>query len=395
MFMLKILRFFTGFVRFKAYGGFGERFINLCSFYGVVLWDVEADGENIIASTTIEGYRNIRPCARKSGMTAKIIKKHGLPFFIFRNRKRTGIPIGILILIISLFVLSTRIWIIDVEGNSNIPEETIIAAVEASGLKIGSSAVKTDPVKVSVAAGDKLDGISEISVNIHASRAVIKIKEREKEPEIINSSGMYNLVSSKDAQLIILEPYRGTVAAKRFNSVMKGEVLISGIVENRDLSTSYVHARGYAVGRSEEVIKAEVKKDEKFRQIIPDRKKLSLFLAGIEIPLGRPSNKSDFTFRKEKFLSYSDKKMPAGVIITEYSSLSGNGTLPPENCKELICIERFMNSAKDYTRTRQIISETVSESFNKNGKKVSGRFVCYENIGVEKEFTINEESSPE
>lgn len=393
MFLLRILRLLTGYVRFRAYGGFGERFINLCSQNGVILWDIETDGENVIASTSIDGYRNIRTCAKRSGMTVRIMTKHGIPFFIFRNRKRIGIPIGIMIFVFSLSFLSARIWLIDVEGNSKIPEETIIAAAEASGLRTGCSVLKTDPVKISLLAGGRLDGVSEIAVNIHASRAVIKIKEREKSPDIVDSSGMYDLVASKNAQLVILEPYCGTVSARRFNPVMKGEVLISGIVENRDLSTGYVHARGYAVGRSEETIEASVAADEKFGRLLRTGRRLSLYFTGVEIPLCRAGKEYDFMCRKEKFLFFSGRKMPAGLIISEYSSVSDNCVQLPEREKELICIERFMNCAKNYTDNRQIINEHDTESFKSDIKTVSGKFVCYENIGVERRFSINEESS--
>lgn len=393
MFLIRFLRLFTGYVKFRAYGGFGERFLNLCSQNGIDLWDVEAEKEIIYASVSIEGYRKIRFPAKKSGMTTKIIKKYGLPFFVFRHRKRIGIPIGILIFIISLSFLSTRIWLIDVEGNNKIPEETIISAAEESGLTVGCSAIKFDPIKASLLTANKLDGISEISVNIRGSSAVIKVKEREKSPSIIDSSGMYNLVASKDAQLIILEPYCGTVQAKRFNTVLKGEVLISGIVENRDLSASYVHASGYAVGRSDKNIKSKIKSTEKFKKINHLKKRLSLYILGIEIPLGKAEKNSDFIFRKEKFLSFSKKKMPVGIIITEYSSVESNSKKTTEKEAEAICIERYMNAAKGYCETRQIISKKDKEFFDKKDKTVSGKFTCYENIGEEKSFSI-EESSP-
>lgn len=392
MFLINILRFFNGIVRFRAFGGFGERFINLCSAKEITLWDVEASGNEIFASTSPKGYKKIRSAAGNSGMTTRIIKTSGLPFFVFRHRKKIGIPIGLMIFVLSISVLSSRIWLIDVDGSKTIPEETIISAVREAGLRIGSSKLSSDPVQIALKAGGKIDGISEISINISGSRATIKVKEQDTHPEVADSSGMYDLVASEDAQLIILRPYRGTVRAKVFNTVLKGEVLVSGVVQNRDESTGYVHSAGYAVGRTEKNISAQVLQNEKFSTLSCTGQRRSLFFLGIEIPLGISRKEADFTFKKEKCLFFSGKIMPAGFFITRYAKSDKSQRKLSKNETELICAERYAEAAKEYTTARQLISESCAEDFTGKSKTISGRFACYENIGIEKEFTINEEA---
>lgn len=393
MFLLNFLRLFTGYVRFRACGGFGERFINLCSQNSIILWNVRMQNDVIYASASVESYKRIRSCLKKSGMTAKIIKKAGLPFLLFRYRKRIGIPIGIAVFVLSISILSTRVWLINIEGNQHIPEETVISALEESGLYVGCPA-RSDPVRISLSAGNMIDGISEISVSIKGSSADVKIKEREPSPEIADSSGMYNLVASADAQLTVLEPYCGTPLAKTMNTVLKGEVLISGIVKNRDESTSYVHASGYAVGRTEKIIEVGVGQNEKFRKNESVGRKYSLFFLGVEIPLGKSEKNYDLAFKKEKMLSYSDKKMPFGIFRTEYSSFIDSTEPLTEKQKELICIERYLETARKHTGSRQLISETSEENFGGENKTIKGKFTCYENIGIEQEFSIEEGSPP-
>ncbi|MCQ2479365.1 MAG: sporulation protein YqfD [Clostridia bacterium] len=393
MFLLNFFRFFTGYVRFRAHGGFGERFLNLCSQNGIVLWDVETLDDGIYASASVSGYKKIRTAARNSGMTARIIKKHGLPFLIFRYRKRIGIPVGIAFFIICLSFLSTRIWLIDVDGNNRIPEEYIIAAVENAGIKIGSSVFTADPVKTALVAGNTTEGISDIKINIIGSRATIRIKEQEPSPEIVNTQGLYNVVATKDAQLIALEPYCGTPIAKVLNTVLKGEVLISGVVANKDESTHYTHASGYAVGRTETTIKSAVISDEIFHKIESIKRRYTLSFLGIKIPLGKGESNSTFLMKKEKFLSFSNKKMPVGILCDEYSSVTKNKASLTQKQLELIAIERYVNEAENYTENRQLIGEKCNEKFGKNQKEIHGTFSCYESIGAEEKFTLNEESS--
>ena len=68
MFFIKLIRFLCGYVRFRAKGGFPERFINLCSKENIPLWDISGSKGEMYAKTTIRGYHRIRACARKSGM---------------------------------------------------------------------------------------------------------------------------------------------------------------------------------------------------------------------------------------------------------------------------------------------------------------------------------------
>ena len=132
MIFVYILRFITGFVKFRAGGGFSERFVNLCNLSGIPLWDITYDGDNVFACTTIDGYKKIISCARKSGMTTKSLKRVGLPFILFRFRSRSGLAIGLALMMLTLSILSGRIWIIDVTGNEIVPDEEIIAAAKAA-----------------------------------------------------------------------------------------------------------------------------------------------------------------------------------------------------------------------------------------------------------------------
>ena len=66
--LVRVLRSVLGYVEFEAFGGFAERFINLCTLNGINLWDVKNDGVKVCACTDFDGYKKMRKCARNSGM---------------------------------------------------------------------------------------------------------------------------------------------------------------------------------------------------------------------------------------------------------------------------------------------------------------------------------------
>jgi len=81
MLIIELIRYLFGYINFRAYGGFADRFINLCTKDEIPLWNIRNINGNITASTTIEGYLSIRHAARKSGMRLRVTEKKGLIFF--------------------------------------------------------------------------------------------------------------------------------------------------------------------------------------------------------------------------------------------------------------------------------------------------------------------------
>lgn len=395
MFLIRLLRLLSGYVYFKAYGGFGERFLNLCSVYGIPLWDVTTIGEDVYAATTVQGYKNIRICAKKSGMKTKSVKRVGLPFLLFRFRHRTGIAIGLAIFVTCLMFLSCRVWVIEVEGNNLVPEEAIIQAVENAGLYIGSAKSAERAARISVSAGSEIEEIAALSVNYEGAVALVKVKERADEPIIENKDGYFNLVSTADAQLVVLEPYSGDVRAKLFNPVFKGDVLISGVAKNKDESVRYCHASGYAVGRTDKKISAQASTEEKLYCTEKIKRVYSLYLFGAEIPLGKPPEKYDSAFICSKNLCYNKRKMPIGISFAEYSAVEDSPQTLSKKEAQMISIARFVSAAEDYTNSRQVIYQKAHSNFSENNCVVEGEFACYENIGQELPFEIEEGSQPE
>ncbi len=390
MFLLRLLRYCTGFVRFRASGGFGERFLNLCKTYGIPLWDVQITDGALYASTTPQGYRQILPCAKKSGMRTKMCKKAGLPFLLFRLRRRSGLAVGAAILLCSLVFLSGRIWSIDVQGCRTVPEETVRMAAERAGLRIGVRKSVLQPSQTAIAAESELEAVSHLAVNVTGACAQIVVTEAPKAPAVEDASGTFHLVSSADAQLVVLEPYRGTVTARLYEPVLRGQLLISGINRNRDDSVSFVHAAGYAVGRTETTLTGRASANETNYALQKKKTVYRLFVLGLEIPLGKAPKQYDYAFDRRKTLLLGRREMPVGLLCTRYMTTEKSGRRPDADLLRLIAAERYLQQAKQFTGTRQRISETICAVGDKNEARMSGTLACYENIGVEKPFTVEE-----
>lgn len=387
MLVLNFIRFIIGYVCFAARGGFPERFINLCRLRGISLWELKSRDGVIFACTDRAGYRRIRSVAKKSGMKVRIEKKCGLPFFLNRHSHRAGLIVGACFFVAMLCILSTRIWSVDVIGNSRVASEEIIGVFEELGVKKGSAGGKIDINSVELAALQKLPELTWLNMNISGSAALIEVRERVVSPETEEVGEPSDIVAARDGQIVILRPFNGTQEQKIGNPVLKGDLIISGIEENRDLSVSFCRAKGYVVARTNRSIGYTQTSEIKVKTVVENKKSYVLNFLFFSVPLGRvPQN----AYREKTELRINGVTLP--VALTECTHAVYNDhtfNLSKEKTKLLATLGFFEDCAEQFRYAR---AEESKITFAESEKSCSfgGDFVCLENIGEERKKLIEQ-----
>lgn len=385
MLILRLIRFIMGYVSFSAQGGFPERFVNLCKRYGIALWELKCRDGIITAKTDCKSYKKIRPVARKSGMKVRITGKHGMTFFMNRHSRRIGVLIGVLVGIAVLSILSSRIWRIEVTGNSTVSSEKIISVFEQLGVKEGSAAGRVEVSAVEIEAAKMLPELSWLNINIDGCTALIEVREAAVQPEAEIDEEPCNIVASRDGKIVQLRPFSGTQEQKIGSAVLKGDLLISGINENRDLTVSFCKAEGYVVARTVHNISfnqpgeltALKKAEEKSGYIL----RFLLF----DIPLGKLAQNG---FAEEKNLYINGVTLPLGLTCVREETLAESKiTLSEERASMLASLE-FLNLCADEFRGLEVENAVITQ----NGGMVSGSFTCLENIAAEQPMEIEEDN---
>lgn len=334
MLIIRLIRFFLGYVRFSATGGFPERFVNLCTNRRIPLWNMKKVGNVLYGETTVEGYKAIRQSAYRSGVKMELVGKCGLPFFLSGNRRRKGIVIGFLASMLIVFLLSTMVWSISVEGNKNLTEAEVIEAFEQLGVRRGVFSKKIRASEVAEEAEKLLPGLLWASVNIKGSRVEIVVCERTDAPEFPDKTPC-NIVASEDGVITAIQANIGLEAVKAGDAVVKGDLLISGITRNLDMSESFKAARGNVTAEVKREICADCA-DLIFYTQSEKKTRYSLYFFGLKIPLDFRVGEENY-HKSESMLSNGKITLPAG-IITEHSFCNENeAKIPPEK-------QRLMNA---------------------------------------------------
>lgn len=386
MFLLRFFRFLTGYVVFTATGGFPERFINLCSMNNINLWDTKTSDGILTSKTTIGCYKKIRKCAKKSGMKLKAQEKHGFPFIIKPYVQRKGLFAGAIISVILIFVLSSCIWTVSIDGNEKLTDRQIENIIELYGIKIGSFKKNIDIRAVREDIKTKFDTISWFTVNIDGTSLSVKVLESTGNNKILDLTTPCNIISSTDGELVRLEVYTGEPALTIGNAVTKGDLLISGVVENSDGSSDFVHARGNAVVRTKKEINSHIPYSLKCKKISQIKKIYTLSAFSLNIPLGKTEKNT--TDRTEKnMLNYNNLSLPLGIITNINITLDETKINLSDNQAILLCEYDTFIQEKELMNNAENEKKTVT--IEKNEKlSITICYINHEKCGIENYFIV-------
>ena len=120
-----------GSLKIQVSGFFSERFLNICSANRIEIWDLEPVKGGFLCQITLPGFKKLRPLARKSKVRIRILDRDGFPFFLQRNKKRTGLFLGIVSFFLLLYALSLFVWNISFEGNHRYTREMLLTYLES------------------------------------------------------------------------------------------------------------------------------------------------------------------------------------------------------------------------------------------------------------------------
>ena len=390
MLLLKIFRYLYGYIRFIAIGEFPERLLNQFSINDISAWNIIRKKDCIEASVLVRDYKQMRKVRAKSGVRTEIQQKYGFPFIIRKYSKRVGFLLGMICFFLTISFMSSFVWNIEICGNTYIETDKILSALNDLGLKEGTKIDDIDSVDLRTKLALKVDNIAWAAINIEGSKVTVDISEN-KIVEKKNSSDPCNLVAKCDGVIQKSEVIIGNSVVKNNTAVRKGQLLVSGIVEYKDGSSSLHHATGKINAYTNHTLSATVDfKQQVTRETgaIFTRSVLKLF--SLNVPLYLGSVKGDYT--KEIFLwRYQNENMylPITVTTATFKEKVTESIVYSEGKTTIIAKQKLLDIEKEQLGEITILSKNESIIVNQDSVEVSADYVCEENIAVEEILLIS------
>lgn len=230
--MQKATNYIRGSVRLEATGPYPERFFNICSARGVRFWKVERVDETTVRLTVARSQaRRAVALGPKCLCEVKRIGEEGALSFLTRFRSRYGLLAGLALSLLAVMVLSRFVLVIDITGNTTVPDGVILSELREAGVSLGSYGPAVDERSVANQTLLGLEELSFVSVNLRGVRAEVVVRERDPAPEVEPTGVAADLIAGKSGRILAVNALAGDPQVEVGDTVEAGEVLVSGTVE--------------------------------------------------------------------------------------------------------------------------------------------------------------------
>ncbi len=391
--LLWLIRFFKGWVEFKAIGRFPERLLNITSRYGVNLWNAHPKKGAIYASMSVSDYRKIRPIARKARVRTEIEKRHGLPFYVAKYKPRAGLAVGALLGVGLLLFLSNFVWTIQVRGTQNLSETEVKNILSQNGLNIGSFKGSIDVDKLKRGTLLEINELGWLSVNLTGSVASVELKEKTEKPEINLPTNPCNIKARCDGVITKINAQNGISVVKTGSGVAKGDLLVSGTVETKLETTRYLHARADVFADVNSNKELSIPKQFDYYSLTEnksDRKRLHFFWLDFPLTFSFSLyNDSAYTVSSNSFC-LNGVALPFGTSTeTAHELTVKNADISPDVAEEI-----FVNQLLLYEIFEKQDSTVKTRNLNiaskENSYSCRVEYVFNENIAESVDFSVTE-----
>ncbi len=389
--IIAFLRYLLGYVKFSIKGEFPERLLNQLAANNIAQWGLDRKDGTLTACIKAKDYLKIREIRGKNKVKTQIICRYGLPFFLKKHRLRVGFAVGLAFYIASLFFMSSFVWNIDVVGNNTVSDKQILSVCEELGLYEGSKISHIDTNLLKTQLTLKLDEVSWASVNIEGVKATVNISEsignkNEKQQPC-------NLIACRDGVITGLKVTEGTIAVKMGQTVTAGDLLVSGIIDYKDGTSSFTVSSGEVFAETERTLSflANYVQTEKI-YVAPPQRRSVLTVFGLNIPLYLGTLKGNF--ETETTLKRFEKNgMYLPITLTETSFLAVDQRayeITTEQAEALAKQKLFELEAQELENV-EILSKTENVEVTEKGVLITATYKCKENIAVSDLLLIYEE----
>lgn len=385
--MIKLFKFIKGFLVISFTGENAEELLNIAAKNRINIWGLYCKKQCFTGCLTIKDFKRLKDIKRGKKIKVKIVKKCGLPFKLKGYNGRIGLILGAIFFSLILYFLSGHIWVIDVEGNSEVSKTEIIKSCCELGITEGMRSVKINSQNDAQRLLLKRNDIAWASLNIEGCRLTVNITEI-KQDTTENKTVPTNLKASRDGVIKRIDVTSGDVIVKTEDVVKKGDILVSGVIE-RLSSTVFVYSSGKIIAETERTIKKSgeyIKEYNKLNGKVSKRSVLSFFGVNIPLYLGTEKRENNSTTSRKNIMLF-DKRMPIHLTTVKHNFIE---TKKREYTKEElseILTKKIENEIKKLPVESYIEKETLLTE-NETGVTVSKTIICRENIAYQDEIIL-------
>ena len=390
--MIELLKYLKGYLRIKVWGFSPERFMNLCSNKGILLWDIVRDGEVYYMCINLNGFRTLKPIVKKTGTKVAILERYGLPFFLPKLLKRKVFIAG-LILAVAFWIWSSQyVWNIELNGNYQITQDVFDSFLKEHSIVIGMNKDELDIQELEKEIRRQFPQVTWASARLSGTKLLIDIKENDAPiiSEVQETTEGTDLISEYSGVVVSMIVRSGVPKVSIGDTVEAGTILVEGKVPiyNDDTTIREYH---YVNADADIVLEYTISFQDQLsfdyvKKVFTGREKKSYYLRfgnrKIRLPQNQPYLVYDSLIRESMPLIFQKLSIPIALgtyTYREYQNVEYEYTIEEaENALNEKLIS-FLTSLEE--KGVQIIEKNVKIDTNSGAWILNGEFLVQGPVG--------------
>lgn len=389
MFLQKTFQYTMGYLELKIEGYFVERFVNLCLNRNIEIWDVNRKYDGMIElKINRNDFKKIDEIVSVTKTKVTILKKVGVPHLVSLYRKRKLFVLICILCATFIYLASMRVWQIEIMGDYSIPQSEIERELNTENVKVGmlKNDLDFDTVKRNIYL--RRSDILWIGFDIKGVKLSVEVLERTDPKQDLLYGKPCDIVSNKDGIISKIFVREGTKLKSVGDVVMKGEVLVSGIVKSDYAGDRYVHSNAeimlktWYTGKTavpyHKTLVAKSGNTEKRYQINLGNYGINLLNSGTNF------EKYDTISNVKKLTLFGKFEMPITVKeITYEEFISDDIFYSKEEALELAKEEALVLAKQEIPETAEMVNTEYKVFETEDEVIVRATVECLEQVGIE------------
>ncbi len=394
---LKLWNYSRGYVIIEVVGFSKERFLNLVANKDIYVWDIVQKNNALQMKVSIKGYRELKVLWRKASVKVKIIKKVGVPFYVYKYRRRKILACGALAFVLTLYLMSSFVWKINIVGNERVSHEEITAFLDNNNVDIGTLKYKISPPEVENKLMQHFQDLSWVSLRKRGTTLEIVVAENIQKKEIIDRGTPVDIIAKKDGIIDSIATSQGDAVVNIGDVVKKGDVLVKSEIylkeDENGKHYTYVHADADIVAKTYVPVSFTVPKYVTIRKHTGKSEvdySVTVFEKNFKLSYFKKKYDKSINFTEMKQVNFG-KDYPLPIVFIKHIELETK-----ESEKELS--ENEMLDLANKTINSKIISELDFETDvidkkieyveSEKGLEIKGYLVVLEKIDEKREVKV-------
>lgn len=378
---MRLIHTLRGAVTLTVTGAEPERFLNACAWEGIFFWGAEpVDAVTLRVRVHASRRRQAEAVAARLMCQTEGDGGRGAPFLLLRLRRRYGLLVGMALSLLATLTLSQFLLCVEVEGNRTVPTAVILSELRRLGVRPGAFGPGLDEGAIAQEALTGLTDLSWMAINLNGTRARVLVRERVARPELEDARRPADVVAGATGLLTHVETWQGRALAEEGDTVVAGDVVISGWVpiepplysEVTDLGGRAVRAEGRVEARTWRTLTAAIPTE-----------------AMVKSPTGREKTRFSLCVLGKRLNFYRN----SGISFAEYDkmtrvytpTLPGGTELPVSLIRETVREVELFSTGICREGTAAMLKERLRERLDallREGEAVKCEFSSVEENGL-------------